>query len=285
MTLTLADVVAAKCRIADGIYDSPCPESIPLGELCGAAVYCKLEYLQRTGSFKERAARNALLLLNDEQRRRGVISASAGNHALGLAYHGKLLDVGVTVVMPRFAPLIKRTTCDRLGANVVLFGETFAEAFDHAQELVASRGLTYIHGFDDAAIVAGQGTVGLEIMEQVPDVEAIVVPIGGGGLVAGVALAVKRTLPRVQVFGVEPQCAAGFSAALAAGQPVRTCSSRRWPTAWRSARSGHCAFSIAAPLVDRVVTVTEEELALAMLRLAELEKSVVEGAGRRRWPR
>src|SRR5262249_17362655 len=161
------------------IYLSPCPESIPLAELCGAQVYCKLDYLQRTGSFKERGARNALLLLDAEQRRRGVIAASAGNHALGLAYHGQLLGIRVTVVMARFAPLITLATCRRLGAEVVLFGETFGEAFEEAQRRAAADRLTYIHGFDDPAIIAGQGTMGLEILEQVPDVEAIVVPIGG----------------------------------------------------------------------------------------------------------
>ena len=215
MTLTLADVVNAKNRIAEGIYESPCPESIPLSEICGAHVYCKLDYLQRTGSFKERGARNALLLLDERQRRQGVISASAGNHALGLAYHGKLLSIGVTVVMPRFAPLVKMSTCRRLGAEVVLFGESFSEAFAHAHELSRERGLTYIHGFDDPAIIAGQGTIGLEILEQVPDVEAIVVPIGGGGLIAGVSLAVKSVMPQVRVYGVEAQRAAG--------------SRRRWP--------------------------------------------------------
>jgi threonine dehydratase len=279
MTLTLADVVDAKHRIADGIYLSPCPESIPLTEICGCHIYCKLDYLQRTGSFKERGARNALLLLGDAERKRGVISASAGNHALGLAYHGKLLGVHVTVVMPKYAPLIKLTTCRRLGAQVVLHGEVFSEAYDHAQRLASSGGLTYIHGFDDPAIIAGQGTMGLEIMEQVPDVEAIVVPVGGGGLVAGVSLAVKSVMPRVRVIGVEPQRAAAFTAALAAGQVVKAPLRPTLADGLAVGKVGQLAFSIAAPRVDRVVTVSEEELSLAMLRLVELEKSVVEGAG------
>jgi len=279
MTLTLADVRAAKVRIASGIYHSPCPESIPLSEIAGCRVYCKLDYLQRTGSFKERGARNALLLLPDEKRRRGVVSASAGNHALGLAYHGKLLEVPVTVVMPRFAPLIKHTTCRRLGAKVILHGESFQEAFEHAQQLAAELHLTYIHGFDDPAIIAGQGTIGLEILEQVPDVEAIVVPIGGGGLVAGVALAVKSLAPEVQILGVEPKRAQGFVASLAAGH-VETVEVR--PTVADGlavSRIGSLAFETARSRVDEVVTVGEDELSLAMLRLVELEKSVVEGAG------
>lgn len=279
MKLTLADVVDAKNRIADGVYFSPCPESIPLSEIANCRVYCKLEYLQRTGSFKERGARNALLLLDSAQRKRGVISASAGNHALGLAYHGKLLDVGVTVVMPRYAPLIKRTTCRNLGAEIVLCGETFAEAFEHAQQLAAAQNLTYIHGFDDPAIIAGQGTVGLEILEQVPDVEAIVVPIGGGGLAAGVALAVKNVVPTVRIFGVEPARAAGFTASLAAGHVVKVPVGPTLADGLAVGKVGQLAFEIAKSRLDGVVTVSEEELALAMLRLVELEKSVVEGAG------
>ncbi len=206
MSLSLDDVIAAKSRIASGIYLSPCPESIPLSEIAGCRAYCKLDYLQRTGSFKERGARNAMLMLSDDQRRRGVISASAGNHALGLAYHGKLLAIPVTVVMPQFAPLIKRTTCRKLGAQVVLHGESFHEAFDHAQALAIESGLTYIHGFNDPAIIAGQGTMGLEILDQVPDVEAIVVPIGGAGLVAGVALAVKSCASREDLRGRAGAC-------------------------------------------------------------------------------
>lgn len=279
MNLTLADVIEAKNRIADGIYHSPCPESIPLSEVAGASIYCKLDYLQRTGSFKERGARNALLQLSPEERRRGVISASAGNHALGLAYHGKLLKIDVTVVMPRYAPLIKQSTCRRLGAHVVLHGETFNEAFDHAHELAAKQGRRYIHGFDDPEIIVGQGTMGLEILSQVPDAEAIVVPVGGGGLIAGVALAVKSIMPQVQVIGVEPERAASFTAALAAGKPVRVSTEPTLADGLAVAQMGALAFEIAAPRVDRVVTVSEEALALAMLRLVELEKSVVEGAG------
>jgi threonine dehydratase len=279
MNLSLDDVELARDRIASGIYLSPCPESIPLSEIAGCRMYCKLDYLQRTGSFKERGARNALLLLDTEQRRRGVISASAGNHALGLAYHGKLLEAPVTVVMPKFAPLIKRATCRKLGANVVLFGESFQEAYEHAQALAGERNLTYIHGFNDPAIIAGQGTVGLEILEQVPDVEAIVVPIGGGGLAAGVSLAVKSRKPAVRIFGVEPERSAAFSAALAAGHVVAIDGRPTVADGLAVSRVGDLALEIARPRLDGVVTVSEEELALAMLRLVELEKSVVEGAG------
>ncbi len=279
MTLSLADVTDARSRIASGIYLSPCPESIPLSEIAGCRAYCKLDYLQRTGSFKERGARNALLLLDEDRRRRGVISASAGNHALGLAYHGKLLEVPVTVVMPRFAPLIKRTTCRKLGADVILHGESFQEAFEHAQQLARDLGLTYIHGFNDPAIIAGQGTLGLEILEQVPDVEAIVLPVGGGGLAAGVSLAVKSMRPEVRIVGVEPERAPTFTAALEAGQAVKINIRPTVADGLAVSQVGDLAFAIAQERLDRVVTVSEEELSLAMLRLAELEKSVVEGAG------
>ncbi|MGD9722588.1 MAG: threonine ammonia-lyase [Pirellulales bacterium] len=278
-TVSPDDVQAARLRIAGGIYESPCPESIPLSEIAGTNAYCKLDYLQRTGSFKERGARNALLLLHDEQRRRGVISASAGNHALGLAYHGKLLGIGVTVVMPKYAPLIKQSTCRRLGAEVILHGESFSEAFEHAHELARSSGKSYIHGFDDPAIIAGQGTMGLEILAQVPTCEAIVVPIGGAGLIAGISLAVKAQRPEVRIFGVEAQRAAGFTAALAAGHPVSAPVEPTLADGLAVSKVGSLAFEIAAPRVERVVSVTEEALALAMLRLVELEKSVVEGAG------
>ena len=167
--LTLADVEAARERIAGGIYVSPCVESIPLSQLTGAHIFCKLDYLQRTGSFKERGARNALLRLTDEQRKRGVIAASAGNHAQGIAYHGSLLGIPVTVVMPKFAALVKVTNCRHLGANVILHGADLGEARVLAEEIAQSEGLTFIHPFDNADVMAGQGTMALEILEQTPE--------------------------------------------------------------------------------------------------------------------
>ncbi len=279
MPLTLDDIEAARSRIASGICASPCPESITLAEVAGTRVFCKLEYLQRTGSFKERGARNALALLTADQRRRGVVAASAGNHALGLAYHGSLLSIGVTVVMPKFAPLIKITTCRRLGAQVILHGDHYRDARLEARRLADERGLTYIHGFDDPAIIAGQGTLGLEIIEQVPDVEAIVVPVGGGGLIAGVALAVKSLRPDVQIVGVEPAQAASLTAAVAAGHPIDVPVGSTLADGLAVGRIGDLPFEIVRGRVDKIVTVCEEELSLAVLRLLELEKSVVEGAG------
>ena len=277
-TVTLADVRAARRRIQGGVILTPCPESIPLSEITGARIVCKLDNFQRTGSFKERGARNALMKLPARSRIRGVVAASAGNHALGLAYHGKLLGIPVTVVMPEFAPLIKITTCKRLGANVVLHGTDFSEARAEAERLVVSKGLAYIHGFDDADIVAGQGTMGLEILEQVPDVDAIVCPVGGGGLIAGIALAVKALRPRVQVIGVESVATGNLSAALKAGHPVRVARHATLADGLATLTVGERSFGIIQRNVDRVVKVEEKWISLAILRMLELEKTVVEGA-------
>ena len=277
--VTLADIEAARARIAGGVYYSPCVESIPLSQLTGAHVYCKLDYLQRTGSFKERGARNALLLLTAEQRRRGVIAASAGNHAQGIAYHAKLLGIPATVVMPVFAALIKVTNCRQFGATVVLHGADLTEARAHAGELAARDGLTFIHPFDNNDVIAGQGTMGLEIIGQTPDVEAIVVPVGGGGLIAGIGVAVKAKNPAVVIVGVEPERAACFTAALAQDAPTMVTLSPTLADGLAVAQMGAAPFAIAKHVVDRVVTVDEAAIALAILRLVELEKSVVEGAG------
>jgi threonine dehydratase len=279
MSVTVEDIIAARDRIAGGVYKTPCIESIPLSELCGAQVFCKLELQQRTGSFKERGARNALMLLSPEQKQRGAISASAGNHALGMAYHGGLLEVPVTVVMPRFAPLIKVANCRKLGANVILQGDNLAEARSQADALVEKRGLTYVHGYDDAAIIAGQGTIALEILEQVQDIDAIVASIGGGGMIAGIARAVKSLQPRIRVIGVEPENAACYVAALAAGEPTDVEVRPTLADGLAVSRVGARSFAVARELVENVVTVDETELASAILRLIELDKRVVEGAG------
>jgi threonine dehydratase len=276
--VTLADIRAAHDRISSGIYRSPCPPSVPLSELTGAEVFCKLDLLQRTGSFKERGARNALLLLDDAQKARGVVAASAGNHALGLAYHGKLLGVPVTVVMPRFAPLVKVATCRRLGARVILEGDTFDDARRLSLELAEREGLNRVHGFDDPRVIAGQGTMALEILEEVPDVDAIVVPTGGAGLLAGVGIAAKALRPEIRIIAVEPTAAPSFGASLAAGRPVQVPIRPTLADGLAVGLVGDCSFALAAPLVDRVVTVGEDALSLAVLRLLELEKTVVEGA-------
>jgi threonine dehydratase len=279
MPITLADIEAARERIAGGVYLSPCVPSIPLSNLTGADIWCKLDYLQRTGSFKERGARNALLLLTPEQRKRGVIAASAGNHAQGIAYHGRLLGIPVTVVMPKFAALVKVTNCRQFGATVVLHGADLTEARAHAGELAEREGLTFIHPFDNANVIAGQGTIALEILEQTPDPDAIVVPVGGGGLIAGIGTVVKAQAPRVEVVGVEPEAAACLTRALDLGGPETVPLGSTLADGLAVARLGTAPFEIVRRVVDRVVTVDEASIALAILRLAELEKSVVEGAG------
>ena len=278
MPVTITDIRAARRRIAGGVIVTPCPESIPLSEITGAKIVCKLDNFQRTGSFKERGARNALLQLSPEARRLGVVAASAGNHALGLAYHGKLLGIPVTVAMPDYAPLIKITTCQRLGANVIVHGKDFAEARAHADTLAAQHGYTYIHGFDAPAIIAGQGTMGLEILEQVPDVDAIICPIGGGGLIAGLSLAVKSQRKKVRVIGVESVATGNYAAALRAGRPVLQPRRPTLADGLATLTVGANAFALARHHVDKVVNVGENWIALAILRMLELEKTVVEGA-------
>ncbi|MBP7140914.1 MAG: threonine ammonia-lyase [Opitutaceae bacterium] len=276
--VTLSSIRAAARRIEGGVILSPCPESIALSDITGARIFCKLDNLQRTGSFKERGARNALLKLSPSARRKGVVAASAGNHALGLAYHGRLLKVGVTVVMPDYAPLIKRTTCERLGARVVIQGRDFTEARAAADEIVAREGATYIHGFDDPDIIAGQGTAGLEILRQVPNLDAIVCPIGGAGLIAGISIAVKALKPEIKIIGVESVATSSFAAALKAGQPVAIPRRSTLADGLAVLKVGRRAFELARSRVDRVVSVREDAIALAILRMAELEKTVVEGA-------
>ena len=279
MSVTFQDIESAAERIRGHVVETPCPASIPLSEATGMQVYCKLEHLQRTGSFKERGARNALTLLDNAKRRAGVIAASAGNHALGLAYHSRLLGIPATVVMPRFAPLTKIVNCRKLGAQVILHGANIGEARDRAMDLVRDQGLTYINGFDDPAIIAGQGTIGLEIARQVPDLEAVIVPIGGGGLIAGIALALRKLMPEVRIIGVEPGRAASWAAAVAAGYPVEIAMEPTLADGLSVPKVGANAFRIGRDLLDRVLAVDEHDIARAILRLMELEKALVEGAG------
>ncbi len=279
MAIDFSDIEAAAERIKGKVYDSPCPPSVPLSEATGMQVFCKLEYLQRTGSFKERGACNALLLLSPEQKRSGVIAASAGNHALGVTYHAKLLGIPATVVMPRFAPLTKVANCRHLGANVILHGNTYDEARVQASQLAGKDGLTLIHGFDDDAVIAGQGTMGLEIVKQVPELDAIIVPIGGAGLIAGVALAIKTLKPGVRVIGVEPDCATSYVQSVKSNEPTVVAVKPTLADGLAVSCVGNNSFDIARRYVDQIVVVKERDIALAVLRLIELERSVVEGAG------
>lgn len=276
--VTLDDVLAARERIRDGIERTPCPASLGLSRLTDKRIYCKLDSLQATGSFKERGARNALLQLDDAQRAQGVIAASAGNHALGLSYHGGQLGIPVTVVMPVFAPLIKISTCRSLGARVILEGDSFQSATAYARNLGEEQGLEYIHGFNDPRIIAGQGTMALEILEQVPDLRAIVVPAGGCGLLAGIAVVLRALRPDVKIIAVEDSRMPSFAAALKAGHPVAVPPLPTLADGLAVGKVGDNSFALARTGHDRLLHVDEDEIALAILRLMELEKCVVEGA-------
>lgn len=277
--VSLSDIVAARARLNGAIIYTQCSESAALSELTGARIFCKQEFLQRTGSFKERGARNALAQLSPAPARQGVIAASAGNHALGLSWHGRALGIPVTVVMPRFAPLVKVARCRQFGATVVLHGDTFDDARNEAVRIAEAGKLTYIHPFENPQVIAGQGTLGFEILEQVPDAEAVIVPVGGGGLIAGMATVFHALKPDLQIIGVEPANAASFAAGLAADHPVHIATKYTLADGLAVAEAGRQAITIAKPLVQQMVQVQEEAIALAMLRLAELEKCIIEGAG------
>lgn len=277
--LCLTDVTAARARLAHGLRLTPCPLAPALSAIAGGRIWLKRDDLQRTGSFKERGARHALLSLDPDARARGVVAASAGNHALGLAYHGAQLGVQVTVVMPVRAPAVKVTRCRSLGAQVVLHGDSFEEANRHALELAGSAGATWVHPFDDLRVIAGQGTIALEILDQAPDLDTLVVPVGGGGLLAGVATVLNTLLPDVRLVAVEPEHAAGWSAACRAGQPVIEPLGRTLADGLAVAEVGRHTFALAADRVDDLVTVTEEELGRALAFLARRCGAVVEGAG------
>jgi threonine dehydratase len=278
-SVTLQDIQAAARRIAGAVYRSPMPASMQLSRLCGAEIYCKLDHLQMTGSFKERGARNKLLLLTEQQKRHGVICASAGNHAQALAYHGRELKLPVTVCMPKYAPLVKVENCRQLGAEVVLVGDTFLAAKEEAMERSRRTGQTYVHGFDDPAIIAGAGTMGLEILEDLPDVDAVIVPVGGAGLIAGVGTAIKALKPSVRIIGVEPIACPSLDASLRAGKVVQVASRPSLADGLAVAEVGQLCLEICKSVVDEVILVDEPDIARSVLKLLELEKTVVEGAG------
>ena len=277
--LEAADIHAARGRLAGTIYATPCPYSETLSALTGARVFVKLENLQMTGSFKERGAANLLLQLSPDERRRGVVAASAGNHGLAVAFHAARLEISAVIVMPEWAPLAKVTAARRHGAEVVLHGDNFDEAYARAREIEAVRDLVFVHPFDDPRVIAGQGTIGLELLEQVPGLDAVLVPVGGGGLLGGVALAVKTERPAVQVIGVQAQEVPGMASALAAGTRVTVPAATTIADGIAVRRVGEHTFELARRHADRVVTVAEEEIANAILLLLEIEKTVVEGAG------
>jgi len=277
--VTLQSIQQARERISKFIARTPCEFSVGLSEMTGARVYVKLDNLQATGSFKERGAANKLLQLTAAERKQGVVTPSAGNHGLGVAYQAKKLGARATIVMPKGAPLIKQSNVRRLGATVVLYGDSYADALAKAREIENEKKQVFIHGFDDPAVIEGQGTLGLEIVEAVPDLEAVIVPVGGGGLIAGVGTAVKALRPHARIIGVEPDRYASMVAALKVRKPVVIEATPTIADGLAVDCVGATALRIAAEAIDEMVTVTEDEIAKAILVLLEVEKTVVEGAG------
>ncbi len=275
----LTDVEAARQRLKGAIYETPCPFSQTLSELTHTACFVKLENLQMTGSFKERGAANLLLQLDEPERRRGVVTASAGNHGLAVAFHAARLGIPATIVMPEWAPLIKVTSARRHGAEVILAGSDFDEAYATATALSDTRGLVFVHPFDDDRVIAGQGTLGLEVLEQRPEVDAVVVAIGGGGLAAGVGLAVKARRPEVRVIGVQAEALPAMQRSLEAGSRLSLAAAATIADGIAVRQVGERTLALVGHHVDEVVTVSEGELANAILLLLEIEKTVVEGAG------
>jgi threonine dehydratase len=242
-------------------------------------VYLKLENLQMTGAFKERGAANLLLQLSSAERQRGVVAASAGNHGLGVAFHAAKLGIAAVIVMPEWAPLAKVTSARRRGAEVILHGENFEEAHARAREIEAERRLVFVHPFDDDRVIAGQGTIGLELLEQIPDLDAVLVPVGGGGLIGGIGTVIKAARPAVKVIGVQAREIAAMQAALAGDTRDRLPAATTIADGIAVRRVGERTLPLARRYVDAVVTVSEEEIANAILLLLEIEKTVVEGAG------
>ena len=277
--LTAADVAAARERIASQVVRTGCPQSFALGDATGCPVYLKAELRQQTGSFKDRGSLNKLLLLPAEQREVGVIAASAGNHAQALARHAARLGIPSTIVMPDTAPLIKVSNTRASGAKVLQTGETLSDGMALVERLMEEEGLTLVHAFDDLAVMAGQGTMGLEILEQVPDVTTIVVPIGGGGMISGIATAVKAQRPDVRVIGVEAAASPGAVQSLKAGAPVHVEMSDTLADGIAVKQIGHLTYPHIEALADDVVLVDEEEIIRAIFFMLEREKLVVEGAG------
>jgi len=277
--LRLVDIEAAQERLRGAVIVSPCAHSRVLSERLGCEVHLKLENLQLTGSFKERGACNKLAQLTSEQRAPGVLCASAGNHAQGVAFHARRLGIKATVVMPLATPLVKISATSALGAEVLLHGSNYDEAFGEALRLHGERGGTFVHGFDDLDIMAGQGTIGLELLLQAPQLDAVLVPVGGGGLISGIAVALKERAPHIRVYGVQTTAVPSMVAARAAGAVVEVDSRRTIADGIAVRRVGERCLELCQRYVDDVITVDEETIAEAVLLLLEREKTLAEGAG------
>jgi threonine dehydratase len=275
--LTLDHIRDAHARIRDAIVATPTLHSKTLSDLTGANIYLKFENLQFTAAYKERGALNALMMLDPVLRERGVIAASAGNHAQGLSHHGTRLGVPVTIVMPTTTPTIKVMQTQSVGGNVVLHGETFDDAYKYARQLETERGLTFVHPFDDPVVAAGQGTVALEMLEAIPDIDMFVVPIGGGGLLSGMGTAARGLKPDIGLIGVQAELYPSMYAHLNGKQ--MPCEGDTLAEGIAVKVPGEFTSKIIADLVDEIVLVSESQLETAVSLLLQIEKTVVEGAG------
>jgi threonine dehydratase len=274
-----AAVLAARRRIADALLVTPLVPAPALSAELGAEVRIKCESLQRTGSFKPRGALNKILQLTAEERRRGVVCASAGNHAQGVAFAASRVDAPALVVMPENAPLVKVTATAAWGAEVVLHGHGFDDAVEHARRLQAERGLTFVHAFDDAQIVAGQGTIGLELLEQFPELDTVVVPIGGGGLIGGIAETLKAMHPAVRVYGVQTEAAPAVARAFRAEGVAEQPAGSSLADGIAVKRPAALTLDLVRRYVDDVVVVPERAIEDAIFRLLDSQKLLAEGAG------
>ena len=277
MSVTFADIQAAAERIRGHVDRTPTRYSRKLSELTGAEVWLKFENLHYTSSFKERGACNRLSQLSPEERKRGVVAASAGNHASALAYHGSRLGIPVTIVMPEGTPFVKIEKTERYGGKVVIHGLDFTEATNHAKVLQAEHDYIFVSAFDDEGIVTGQGTCGLEFLEDAPELDALIIPIGGGGLIAGCAIAAKAIKPDIEIIGVEAAMYPSFSARRKGEEPK--CGGQTIAEGIAIKAVGDIPFALADPLVDDVLVVEEEDFEKAVAFYATLEKTVAEGAG------
>jgi threonine dehydratase len=277
LCITLADVRAAQARLADQISNTPCLHSRTLTQLTGAEIYIKFENLQFTASFKERGALNRLLQLTEAERRRGVCAMSAGNHGQAVAYHAHRLDIPATIVMPRHTPFVKVQHTRAHGATVLLHGDTLAEAFEYSQQILTEQGLTFVHPYDDPQVMAGQGTIALEMLAAVPDLQQLVVPIGGGGLIAGMAVAAKALSPEIAIIGVQSTSYPSMPAALAGREAL--CQGNTIAEGIAVKWAGLLTREVVRALVEEIVLVDENELERGIALLLNVEKTVAEGAG------
>lgn len=279
MTVTIGDIMEARELLRGIVHKTPVISDDTLSRELGANVFFKAECLQKSGSFKARGGYNKIARLTDDEKKRGVIAASAGNHAQGVALAAKLIGIKATIVVPEFAPLTKINATKKLGAEVILYGSSFDEAVAHSRELQKQHGYIYVHAFDDDRVIAGQGTIGLEIAEELPQVNTIIVPIGGGGIISGIAIAAKHLLPNVRVIGVQAENIASMNPSLKAGEPVEVEAEPTIADGIAIKRPAERTLAVIREFVDDVVEVSEDEIARAIFHCATSAHIVVEGAG------